>query len=223
MGTVRTYKLNPTQLMPNLPHVLLHYSNALSAEECNAAKAHDLFSSHGWDVKWVARYGPTQPSHYHSTTHEAMAVLSGTATLRFGAGDILVDGQVEGKEDGGIEIQAQPGDVFVLPAGLAHKTFNPSPETSRKFFKADEEAYQRSSGAKREALRHVDISGFTMIGAYPNGCQWNWADGGDDIGNFDKIWSIPTPSEDPVLGTSEQGLCGLWKAEGNFLPLLPAQ
>lgn len=194
--------------MPNSPHALIHYKQALKNHDCNAVTVYDLFSSNGWDVKWVAQYGSSQPSHYHSTAHEAMAVLSGTATIRFGSGDILSEGVEVDKEDGGIEIQADPGDIFVLPAGLAHKTFNPIEGSSLHFF--DPEKPAEIGTTKRETLARAPISGFTMIGAYPEGCSWNWANGGDDVGNFSRIWSLPRPPKDPVLGASDRGLRGLW-------------
>jgi hypothetical protein len=66
--------------------------------------------------------------------HEAMAVISGeAATIRIGITDALdwAPGKYEAGERGAagekreIEIQAQLGNVFVVLAGVAHKTFLP--------------------------------------------------------------------------------------------------
>lgn len=60
-----------------------------------------------------------------------MAVLSGSATIRFGVADTTDDMAAntrgEGYESGGVELQANAGDVFVLPAGTAHKTYATRP------------------------------------------------------------------------------------------------
>jgi uncharacterized protein YjlB len=51
--------------------------------------------------------------HYHSTTHEGLAVFRGSARLRFG---ISNDDNV----DYGTEFDVKVGDVIVIPAGVAH-------------------------------------------------------------------------------------------------------
>jgi uncharacterized protein YjlB len=52
-------------------------------------------------------------SHYHSTTHEGLAIFRGNARLRFGVSndDNVFDG---------IELIVKVGDVIVIPAGVAH-------------------------------------------------------------------------------------------------------
>jgi uncharacterized protein YjlB len=52
-------------------------------------------------------------SHYHSTTHEGLAVFRGNAHLRFG---ISNDDNVSD----GVELNVKFGDVIVIPAGVAH-------------------------------------------------------------------------------------------------------
>lgn len=49
-------------------------------------------------------------SHYHSNTHEALAVFQGEALLQFG-----------GDEQVSVQEQVAAGDVLVIPAGVAHK------------------------------------------------------------------------------------------------------
>lgn len=58
-------------------------------------------------------------SHYHSTTHEALAVFRGNARLRFGVSN-------NDNADNGIELTVNVGDVIVIPAGVAHCALNES-------------------------------------------------------------------------------------------------
>jgi uncharacterized protein YjlB len=64
----------------------------------------------------------------------------------------------------------------------------------------------------RRRLAKVRVDGhFMMMGAYPVGSDWDWSVGGDHAGRFEEVWSVPRPERDPVLGVSEEGLCGLWR------------
>jgi len=215
MVEVRKYYLPPTALIPNSPRALIHYPGILSGEsECVPAKIYDLFLKNGWETQWIFRYGSTQDSHYHSGVHECMAVLSGSATIRFGVADTVPDLEEsthgKGKEDGGIELQAQAGDVFVLPAGTAHKTFDTSPSAEFKLLTPGD-GHKVAAEDVRGALDTIQLSGFTMIGAYPRGGGfWDFAKGGESAGEYQKVWDVPKPENDPVLGKAEDGLCGLW-------------
>lgn len=147
--------------------------------------------------------------------HECMAVLSGTATIRFGVADTDPDWEKSthgtAKEAGGIELQAKAGDVFVLPAGTAHKTFDTSPADSFILLTPGN-GHGIDADDPRDALAKLELSGFTMIGAYPrNGGGWDFATGGENKGEYEKVWSVPMPENDPILGKSEEGVCGLWK------------
>ncbi|MBO0994440.1 cupin domain-containing protein [Bacillus sp. SD088] len=53
--------------------------------------------------------------HYHSNTHEVLAVVSGWANLQLGG-------------EKGVEVKVTKGDVIVLPAGTGHKLIEKSPE-----------------------------------------------------------------------------------------------
>lgn len=181
---------------------------------------HDAFAANGWHVQWIFRYGPTQQSHYHSAAHECMAVLSGEATIRFGVADDDeppagdgADGDTSGGGGGEIKVHARAGDVFVLPAGLAHKTFNPDPSDSTfKLLTPGDEHHATCSGAgpAGSGLEGVELSGLTMIGAYPAGAKWDFAVGGEHDGRYQEVWSAPKPERDLVLGTDPAGLTGHW-------------
>ena len=146
-----------------------------------------------------------------------MAVLTGSATIRFGVADTDPDLEVStygpGKEDGGIEIQANAGDVFVLPAGLAHKTFDTAPKAEFKLLTPGDGHVISAAGKDvRAALEEVELDGFTMIGAYPKeGGMWDFAKGGENEGNYESVWGVRKPECDPVLGKAEEGLSGLWQ------------
>lgn len=216
MAQVKTYLLPPTALIPNSPHPLIHYPSFFSKQSIADQKADifELFEKHGWGTQWIYRYGPTQASHYHSTAHECMVVLSGNATIRFGVADTSDDLEESthgaGKEEGGVQVEAHAGDVFVLPAGTAHKTFQTSPGASFQLLTPG-----RGHGVEaddvRRALANIELSGFTMMGAYPKGSVWDFAVGGDSSGNYDRVWSVALPENDPVLGRSHEGLRGLWQ------------
>src|SRR5271167_3673191 len=52
-------------------------------------------------------------SHYHSTTHEALAVFRGNARMRFGVSD-------DDNATDAVVLTVRVGDVIVIPAGIAH-------------------------------------------------------------------------------------------------------
>lgn len=176
-----------------------------------------MFSANGWDTQWIYRYGPTQTSHYHSKAHECMAVLSGSATIRFGVGDLDDDLEAstygDKREEGGLELQANTGDVFVLPAGVSHKTFNTVPSSSFQLLTPGDghSLATDDPSAASDALSKVELSGFTMIGAYPQGSKWDFCSGGENSQDMQAVWSTPKPEKDPALGSSREGLVGLWK------------
>jgi uncharacterized protein YjlB len=67
-------------------------------------------------------------AHYHSKAHECMAVLSGTARIRAGVAhtseDLNENTYGPSWEEGGAEVQGEADDVFIILAGVAHKTYN---------------------------------------------------------------------------------------------------
>jgi uncharacterized protein YjlB len=71
-----------------------------------AAEARALFADHGWGGAWVDGILPFH--HFHSTSHEALAVVAGRATVELG-----------GPQGEAFEVSA--GDVLVLPAGTGHR------------------------------------------------------------------------------------------------------
>jgi uncharacterized protein YjlB len=71
-----------------------------------------LFAANHWGGAW--RNGVYGFHHYHSTAHEVLGVYAGTARVQFGG-------------DEGIALEVNPGDVVIVPAGVAHKNLGSSP------------------------------------------------------------------------------------------------
>ena len=69
------------------------------------------FNCNDWTNSWTN--GVFDYHHYHSNTHEALGVRSGSAV-------ILVGGEK------GQELEVNTGDVVVLPAGTGHKKISAS-------------------------------------------------------------------------------------------------
>jgi uncharacterized protein YjlB len=196
------YQLRPTNLTPNSDYPLLHYRGVVDLDQLTASKASKVFEENGWETQWLVRYAKTQRAHYHSKTHETMVVLNGNAKIRFGSAD-LTSGQdpEEEHEDEGVEVDAAAGDVFVIPAGVSHKTFNATPEYPFEWLTGND-----GRGIGNTDIDQIDVSGFIMLGAYPRGgAEWDFCVGGEG-----KI-EPPVPSKDPVLGESPNGLLGIWK------------
>ncbi|KAI4688170.1 uncharacterized protein J4E84_005099 [Alternaria hordeiaustralica] len=230
---VHEYKLPPTALIPNSPYPLLHYPGLLydmvTSPNFKTREILDLYASNGWQTQWIAQYGMDIQSHYHSTTHEAMTVISGEgAWIRFGVADSpswsqgkYEPGDRGDGEVGGVDIKAELGDVFIIPAGVSHKTFLPRPRNEELAFhqpKDVEEGRAAEVDEEKEAERRrffesVDVSGgkFMMMGAYPYGGVWDFAVGGEHDGKEGEVWKVGMPEKDPVLGDSDEGLRGLWE------------
>lgn len=93
---------------PNNGHLaLLVYRNALQLQSADvSADVEQFLESNGWSNSWVD--GVFDYHHYHSTTHEVLAVIDGSTRIQFGG-------------PSGISLMVEAGDVIVIPAGVAHK------------------------------------------------------------------------------------------------------
>lgn len=217
MAEIKQYHLFPTDLIPNSPCPLLHYKKVLAkrpnTSHCDPVEVWNTFTKNEWDVQWIFRYGPTQLSHYHSKAHECMAVLSGTAKIRFGVADTSPDMHANtygsAWEDGGVMLQAEAGDIFIIPAGVAHKTYDTKPDAEFALLSPGT-GHGIEAEDPRKALSGIELDGFTMMGAYCGG-GWDFVAAG---GDFEKVWSVPKPRLDPVFGESENGLRGRWQGSG---------
>ncbi|KAF5690453.1 hypothetical protein FDENT_3836 [Fusarium denticulatum] len=210
------YHLKPTKLIPNSPKPLLHYRNAFVKDgQVDRTKAFDTFCGNDWDVQWVVRYGQHQRSHYHSQSHEVMVVVSGPGRIRWGVADLSDDPQEHTSgtayEDGGLELEVNVGDLFVIPAGIAHKSFDPSANTA-SFGCMTGDARGIAAENPRIAVAEVPLEGFCMMGAYPRGFSWTWDEGGDSADDFEAVWGVKNPTADPFTGDNG-GISKYWKTQ----------
>jgi len=90
--------------IPNNPMLsLLVYPQALA--DLDPSRCKELLAGNGWGGAWVNGVFPYH--HYHSTSHEILCVVGGSASIAFG-----------GPEGKTIEVSA--GDAVMIPAGLGH-------------------------------------------------------------------------------------------------------
>lgn len=95
--------------IPNNPELgVVLYEGAFKN---NPEEIEKTFNNNNWTNSWTGDVFDYH--HYHSNTHEALGVRSGSATIRLG-----------GEE--GETFEVQTGDVAVLPAGTGHKKLSGS-------------------------------------------------------------------------------------------------
>lgn len=96
--------------IPNSRFPVLVHRSVLSFESMDASKAEATLKKRiqGWNVEWLWRV--YKRPHYHSTTHEALVVYRGGATLRLGGHRL------------GKLVKVSKGDAIVIPAGVAHQS-----------------------------------------------------------------------------------------------------
>jgi uncharacterized protein YjlB len=98
---LETWHAPPGDVIPNHPRFPVLIYRGVDVSDARA-----LFADHGWGGSWVN--GIFDFHHFHSTSHEALAIVSGTATVELG-----------GPQGEAFEVRA--GDVLVLPAGTGHR------------------------------------------------------------------------------------------------------
>ena len=98
---LQTWTAPPGEPIPNHPRwpVLIYRG-------VDVGDGESLFINNGWGGTWTD--GVFDFHHFHSTSHEALAVIAGSATLELG-----------GPQGQAFEVSA--GDVLVLPAGTGHR------------------------------------------------------------------------------------------------------
>jgi uncharacterized protein YjlB len=101
-----TWQAPPGDRIPNNPRFPVLIYHDVDAAAAGAGAARELFAQHGWGGSWVD--GVFDFHHFHSASHEALAVVAGRATLELG-----------GPQGAAFDVAA--GDVLVLPAGTGHR------------------------------------------------------------------------------------------------------
>jgi uncharacterized protein YjlB len=93
----------------SLPAII--YRQALQPGENAESEVKELFEKNGWSNAWtdsIFNY-----HHYHTTAHEVLAVIKGSAMIELGG----LDGNIQ---------NVAAGDVLVIPAGVVHKNVGSS-------------------------------------------------------------------------------------------------
>src|SRR5829696_7657262 len=92
--------------IPNHPRFPVLVYRGVDAAREGPDTAKRLFAEHGWVGAWVD--GVFDFHHFHSTSHEVLAVVAGRATIELGGPQ-------------GQAFEVEHGDVLVLPAGTGHR------------------------------------------------------------------------------------------------------
>lgn len=91
---------------------LLVYKRALNPDAPDlSAQVQGIFAENGWVGSWID--GIFDFHHYHSRSHEVLAICGGHADVCFGG-------------EHGITLTLAVGDVVIIPAGVAHKNLGAS-------------------------------------------------------------------------------------------------
>src|SRR5690606_6448418 len=104
-----TYHFKDDGTIPNNTLPLVYFRQCLP-EGTEAGKK--LLADNNWGDTWEG--GVYDYHHYHSTAHEFLGVLQGSATLQMGG------------EEGHI-LEVSKGDVLIIPAGVGHKCLQSGP------------------------------------------------------------------------------------------------
>lgn len=113
---VKTRMFEDDGSIPNNQELpLLVYPGVFSGTDDLDSTFRAMLEENGWGGAW--RNGVFPYHHYHSISHEVLAVVSGGATLTFGG-------------ESGTTMQVEAGDVVVIPAGVGHKNEGSSSDFS---------------------------------------------------------------------------------------------
>ena len=92
--------------VPNNALPVLVYRGVFASHPSLADEVEGVLDRHDWRNAW--RAGIFDFTHFHSNTHEVLALVSGCVKLRLGG-------------DHGASIDLCVGDVVILPAGTGHR------------------------------------------------------------------------------------------------------
>src|SRR4051795_5578943 len=149
-----TWHAPPGDRIPNHPSfAVLVYHDVEPAARGDADAVRALFAEHGWRGAWVD--GVFDFHHFHSTSHEVLAVVAGSATLELG-----------GPQGRAFDLRA--GDVVVLPAGTGHRRAAASSDfTVVGAYPAGQEDYdllREADDAARSRIAALGVPGADPVG-----------------------------------------------------------
>lgn len=103
MDAPETHRFEDAGGIPNSPLPVLVYHGVDGAG--GASECQELFARNGWLGAWVD--GIFSFHHFHSTAHEVLGIVGGSAAVALGGPE-------------GRRFDVRTGDVLVLPAGTGH-------------------------------------------------------------------------------------------------------
>ncbi|KAA6431456.1 cupin domain-containing protein [Dyadobacter flavalbus] len=107
-----TFLFSDDGKIPNSKFPLVVYRNAFSERGVQgAAWIEERFESNKWTNSW--RNGVFSYHHYHSISHEVLAVYAGNALLHMGG-------------EKGKKMTVHAGDILIIPTGVGHKKLDAS-------------------------------------------------------------------------------------------------
>ena len=109
--TPETHRFDDDGAIPNSALPVLVYHDVEEAHSTRGCA--ELFARNGWLGSWVNGIYPFH--HFHSTAHEVLGIVAGSASVVLGG-------------PGGRQFEVGPGDVLVLPAGTGHFNAGASPD-----------------------------------------------------------------------------------------------
>lgn len=109
--TIQHYYLKDNGIFPNSVLPALHYAGVLTLPPHSPRIPEAIFRRWHWTNSW--RNGIYDYHHYHSTTHEVLAIYAGSCIVLLGG-------------DGSVKLQLVSGDVVIIPAGVSHKCLSAS-------------------------------------------------------------------------------------------------
>ncbi|WWD18239.1 hypothetical protein CI109_102689 [Kwoniella shandongensis] len=113
---ISSHHIPPYQNFPNTslnPYPLLIYHSVFPSSASLSARNVEAHLISVGVVKPAWRYTMYQQHHYHSTAHEFLVVVSGSAQLCFG-------GSVSPENKGKVLADVKKGDAMLVPAGVGH-------------------------------------------------------------------------------------------------------
>jgi uncharacterized protein YjlB len=131
---------------PNNTLPVLIYKNAIvltQQKKQTANIAQQIFEKNDWGNTW--ENGIYNFHHYHSNTHESLAIAEGSAQVILGGPD-------------GKKVEIKAGDIIIIPAGVGHKCLSASEDFSCVGGYPEGKDYDIKGGKESElpsALKHI--------------------------------------------------------------------